>query len=162
MTNDHIRLARRWRLSLGAAAVIAAACGGVQADRPSHVDVMAELVRRTEMPEEELQSRLRNCQLDRQSTYLCAYREAVAADLSLQFAVAAKVRETPTCEASLTRAVAKFKQARMQLCKESASDLLEGTSIEPIAQARCIAGNTNAMVEQVRSGARCELGIARR
>jgi hypothetical protein len=139
-----------------------AACGGSQAERPSNADVLAELSRRSELSEEQLQSRLRNCRADRQSGYLCAYREAVAADLSLRYAVAAKTRETPSCEAPLARAVAKFQQSRMKECKESAADLLSEASIEPITQARCIARTTNAMVEEVRRGTQCEVGVARR
>jgi len=123
---------------------------------------MAELSRRSELTEGQLRSQLKNCQTNRQSRYFCAFREVVAADLSLRFAVDAKIREAPTCEGPLSHAVADFQKSRMRLCNESAADLLSEASIEPIAQARCIAGSTNAMAEQVRRGARCDLGVARR
>jgi uncharacterized protein YecT (DUF1311 family) len=117
---------------------------------PSGDEVLAELSRRSALSSEMLRPMLSHCDADQQSMYFCAYRDSVAADLTLQRVVAEKVRRAPGCKAPLEIEIAGWERSREKGCAKSAAEDYAGGSMEPTARAACAAMTTNRMIEQLR------------
>jgi Lysozyme inhibitor LprI len=130
------------------------ACASTQSS-PSTGDVLAELSRRSALPPAQLRPLLANCDADQQSRYFCAYRDVVAADLTLELVVADKLRELPACRMPLDRKLASFQRTRDEQCAKSAArDDGEG-SMAPTARELCIAASINQLSKDVRHTTQC-------
>jgi uncharacterized protein YecT (DUF1311 family) len=144
----------RLRLALSLLVSLDAACTHAET-APSQSAVLAELSRRSATPEPELREVLAHCDQDQRSTNLCAFRDVVAADLSLDAAIADKIRELPACEMPLERGLERFRNDRKEQCERTAAAEAGGGSLEPTAGAMCITDMTRKMIIDVRKKTDC-------
>ncbi|WP_052135311.1 lysozyme inhibitor LprI family protein [Collimonas arenae] len=98
---------------------------------PAEGDVLVELSHRSNLPEADLKQSLANCDANQTNTNLCAYRDQVAADLTLK------------------HAVAEWEKARDAGCAKSAEREYGGGSLKPTAQAMCVTAETKKMIQRV-------------
>ncbi len=124
-------------------------------ETPSAQEVLSALSRRSQLPEDELRHLTADCAADQQRMYFCAYRDVVAAELTLDRAVADKARGRPGCKGAIDAKVERWKAARDRACTKSAAREWGGGSMEPTARNTCLAERTGRMVRQVQRLNRC-------
>lgn len=115
---------------------------------PPAGDVLTELSRRSNLPEADLQQSLANCDADQMSTNLCAYRDQVAADLTLKHVIADKQAQRAD---AINEKIAKWEKKRDAACAKSAAREFGEGSMKPTAQAICVTAETKKMIRWVKS-----------
>jgi hypothetical protein len=83
--------------------------------------------------------------------YFCAYRDLVAADLTIQRAAEERVRRSPDCKENLYSELKRIERNRDDSCAKSAAEDFGGGSMEPTARAICAAAATNEILEKMRA-----------
>jgi hypothetical protein len=112
-------------------------------------EVLLELSQRSGIPESDLRDLLQDCGASQQSTYFCAYRDRVAADLLLRRTTLAKEQQLPTCKTVIESKLARWAKSRDAACAKSASkDWGEG-SMKKTAETTCIASETRHMSARI-------------
>lgn len=112
-------------------------------------EALAELSRRSKLPEEELRRLTEDCAASQQSMYFCAWRDVVAADLALRRIVSKKGRQFPACKTEMDTGIGTWEAKRDKICHRRASRDWRGGSMEPTARNLCVAGSTSAMARQM-------------
>jgi Lysozyme inhibitor LprI len=113
---------------------------------PPAGDVVTELSHRSNLPEADLQQSLANCDANQMNTNLCAYRDQVAADLTLKHVIAGK--QTQHADA-INEKIAKWEKKRDAACAKSAAREFGEGSMKPTALATCVAAETKKMIRWV-------------
>ena len=146
------------RKGLVCALALAAGCAGGRALRveaPSPSEVLAELSRRSAVPEEELKARLSRCESNQQNLYFCAFRDFVTVDLQLERTAAEQLRRHPECKELIDRQLRDLRRQRDRGCEQSASEEYGEGSLTQTAMAICAASTTKPMIEQLEAISGC-------
>ena len=98
---------------------------------PPAEEVLTELSSRSKIPVSELKQSIADCNANQQAMNLCAFRDAVAADLMLK------------------HAFAEWEKSRDALCEKTAQHEWRGGSMKPAARADCVATETNKMIRHI-------------
>jgi hypothetical protein len=139
------------------AAIIACADNRAAPPALSPSEVLAEMSRRSAVPEAELEQRLTNCDADQQSMYFCAFRDFIAVDLQLDRLAAAWALRHPECKEPIEHQLHDLKQARDSACAKSAEEEYGAGSIAQTAIAVCASSSTKPLLDQVAALDRCPL-----
>jgi uncharacterized protein YecT (DUF1311 family) len=137
-----------WLIAMSFCASALAQPSAKSVETPSAQEVLSTLSRRSQLPEEELSRLTADCAADQQSMYFCAYRDVVAAELTLDRVVADKVRGRPACKGAIEARVERWKAARDRACAKRAARAWGGGSMEPTARSACLAEDTGRLVRQ--------------
>lgn len=122
---------------------------------PSPNEVLAEMSRRSAVPEAELKQRLTSCDADQQSIYFCALRDFIAVDLELDRIAAEQTRRHPECKGPIEHHLHDLKQERDSACAKSAEEEYGAGSMAQTAIAMCAASSTKPLIDQVAAMDRC-------
>lgn len=148
---------KRLLIALLAVAVVSGASAGAAAKyEPDSQEVLAALAKRSGLPEDELRGLLSRCEESQSAMNICAHRDVVVADLTLKHAVAAKVRQLPTCKESLEARIARWEAARDRGCKRGAVKDYGAGSLEPTAESMCLVHETVQMTKRVERQRDCK------
>lgn len=123
--------------------------------QPSAQDVLAALGSRSGISDTELRRLLGNCDASQSAMNLCAYRDAVAADLVLQHAVASKVEQLPACKAQVEARIARWTSERAGACKRSAAKDYSDGSLAPMAESMCMTHEIEQMTKRIERQRSC-------
>ncbi|MGQ3055560.1 MAG: lysozyme inhibitor LprI family protein [Roseateles sp.] len=145
-------------LLLGALAIAGAAASSSSPAKyqPRPEEVLAALAHRSGLAEEALRGLLSHCDASQSAMNICAYRDAVAADLVLQHAIANKAEQLPACKDRLEARIARWAAERDRACKRSAAKAYGGGSLEPMAMAMCVQHENERMAKKVERQRSCD------
>ena len=118
---------------------------------PPAGEVLTELARRSNLPEADLRQSLANCDANQTNINLCAYRDQVAADLTLKHAIADKEAQRHQRTDAINAKIAKWEKSRDASCAKYAEREFGDGSMKPTAQAMCVAAETKKMIRWVES-----------
>lgn len=122
---------------------------------PSSAEILQTLSQRSGLPESDLTSLLSDCQATQQSIYFCAYRDTVAAELTLSREINAAKFRLPRCKQQIDGWVPEWKIRRDRQCKKQAArEYGEGT-LAPTAALLCMTAETEAMSRRIRTADTC-------
>lgn len=116
---------------------------------PTDSEVLSDLSRRSNLPEADLKSMLAACDANQTNMNLCAYRDQVAADLTLKHAIEKKEKQLPKRTVEIDTKVAGWEKSRDVSCAKSAEQEWGNGSMKPTAQAMCVAAETHKMIRRV-------------
>lgn len=118
--------------------------------------VFVELLHSSGLPATELKQLLADCNASQQSLYFCAWRDQIAAKQEFKRVVTEKEQAMPNCKNTITADIASWERDRDQSCKKSSTkDWSEG-SMEPTAEAICVAAETTRMTKQLKAINSCD------
>ncbi|MFS2208007.1 lysozyme inhibitor LprI family protein [Variovorax sp. Varisp36] len=144
-------------LLLGALAIAgAAASSSPPKYQPGPEEVVAALAHRSGLAEDALRGLLSNCDASQSAMNICAYRDAVAAELVLQHAIANKAEQLPACKDRLEATISRWAAARDRGCKRSAAKAYGGGSLEPMAMSMCVQHENEQMAKKVERQRSCD------
>jgi uncharacterized protein YecT (DUF1311 family) len=144
-------------LLLGTLAIAAAAASSPPAKyQPNTEEVLTALAHRSGLAEDALHGLLTDCDASQSAMNICAYRDAVAADLVLQHAVADKAKQLPACKERLEARIARWAAERDRGCKRSAAKAYGGGSLEPMAMSMCVQHENEQMAKKVERQRSCD------
>ena len=143
-------------LGLLAIAGAAASSSSPAKYQPSPEEVLAALAYRSGLTEDALRGPLSNCDASQSAMNICAYRDAVAADLVLQHAVANKSEQLPACKDRLEARIARWAIERDRGCKRSAAKAYGGGSLEPMAMSMCVQHENERMAMKIERQRSCD------
>ena len=123
---------------------------------PDPQEVITALAQRSGISEDELRGLLSRCEASQSAMNICAYRDAVAADLKLKHALASKVQQLPACKESLEARIARWDKKRDQGCERSAAKDYGGGSMAQMARSMCVEHEIVQMTKQVERQRTCE------
>jgi hypothetical protein len=130
-----------------------AACGSAQPIPPrspvSADPVLSEVVRRSGLDERQVSALLADCNASQQSLYFCAYRDFVAADLTLERVASSKLQKLPECKSARPDAVASSRRSIDSQCEKSAIETYGGGSMVAMARATCAAVALTALADEI-------------
>lgn len=144
-----------WLAALGFCASAHSRSPNGSVETPTAREVLSELSRRSKLPEEELVRLTADCAASQQSIYFCAYRDLVAADLSLRRVVSDKGRRFPACKPAMDAGIHRWELKCDKTCARRAAREWRGGSMEPAARNLCVADSTGAMVRQMQRMTAC-------
>ena len=124
--------------------------------QPSPEEVLAALAHRSGLAEDSLRGLLSNCDASQSAMNICAYRDAVVADLVLQHAVAHKADQLPACKERLEARISRWAAERDLACKRSAAKAYGGGSLEPMAMSMCVQHENEQMAKKVERQRSCD------
>ncbi|MET0390202.1 MAG: hypothetical protein ABW321_29795 [Polyangiales bacterium] len=145
---------RSWELACAVALLLTgSACATAPELRdpqpPAADEVLAELARRSTLPESELHAMLADCGADDQHLYVCAFQAFVAKDIVWKRLVAERIWAMPACSVLIESRVARLERMRGEACHRTAEDAqVEGT-IAAAMEASCAADTTNTMIGEL-------------
>mgnify|MGYP000218028256 CR=1 FL=1 len=143
-------------ITMSAAVADAAVSSSPAKFQPSSEEVLAVLAHRSGLAEDALRGLLSNCDASQSAMNICAYRDAVAADLVLQHAIANKAEQLPACKDRLEARIARWAAERDRACKRSAAKAYGGGSLEPMAMAMCVQHENERMAKKVERQRSCD------
>lgn len=145
-------------LLLGVIAIAGAAASSSSPAKyqPSPEEVLAALAHRSGLTEDVLRGPLSNCDASQSAMNICAYRDAVAAELVLQHAVANKAEQLPACKDRLEARIARWAVERDRGCKRSAAKAYGGGSLEPMAMSMCVQHENERMAMKIERQRSCD------
>lgn len=142
--------------ALSAAVADAALSSSPAKYQPGSDEVLAALAHRSGLTEDALRGRLSNCDASQYAMNICAYRDAVAADLALQHAVSNKAEQLPGCKDWLGARIARWVTERDRGCKRSAAKTYGGGSLEPMAMSMCVQHENERMAMKIERQRSCD------
>lgn len=122
------------------------------------VAVLSELSRRSALPEDELSRLLADCDANQQAMYFCAWRDQVAKERKFNRALEEKKYALVACKAELEARATSWKKSRDRSCAQSAKNEFDGGSMNPTAQAICMAAETARMTHRLERISACKRG----
>ncbi|WP_240650573.1 lysozyme inhibitor LprI family protein [Variovorax guangxiensis] len=123
---------------------------------PSPEEVVAASAHRSGLAEDALRGLLSNCDASQSAMNICAYRDAVEADLILQHAIANKVEQVPACKDRLEARIARWAAERDRGCKRSAAKAYGGGSLEPMVMSMCVQHENERMAKKIEHQRSCD------
>ena len=144
-----------WLAALGFCASAHSRSPNGSVETPTAREVLSELSRRSQLPEEELVRLTADCAASQQSMYFCAYRDLVSADLALRRVMADKGRQFPTCQPAMDAGIHRWEVKRDKTCARRAAREWRGGSMEPTARNLCLAASTGTMARQMERMSAC-------
>jgi hypothetical protein len=110
-------------------------------------EVLAEMSRRSDVPETELKQWLTKCDADQQAMYFCAFLDFVAVDLQLDRMAAEQARRHPECTEPIHQRLGDLKEQRNRACAKSAEEDYGAGSMAKTATAICASSTTRQLID---------------
>ncbi|PMS15825.1 hypothetical protein C0Z18_25440 [Trinickia dabaoshanensis] len=110
-----------------------------------------ELAKRTGVSPEQVTALLANCDANRNSMKLCAWRDELAAERTLSRLIDEKRAASPKCGAVLEQKVAAWQRRRDETCRQSAQRQWTDGSMQSAALAMCTTDRTKQMMQTLSS-----------
>ncbi len=118
--------------------------------------VMEELVRRTEMPPQEVAELLSNCDRSQVHLNFCAYRDAVKADLEMADVLVQKNQSLSNlCRIKLKARQVSWVRSMERSCNKDADMEARQGAVRPMIFALCQAINTEMRTDELRKISDC-------
>jgi len=122
---------------------------------PSPNEVLAEMSRRSAVPEAELKQRLTSCEAEQQNMYFCAFRDFIAVDIQLDRIAAEQTRRHPECKEPIEHQLRDLREQRDRACAKSAAEEYGAGSMARTAIAVCASSSTKPLIDQVTAMGDC-------
>ena len=110
-----------------------------------------ELAKRTGVSPAQVTALLANCDANRNSMKLCAWRDELAAERTLSRLIDEKRATSPKCGAVLEQKVAAWQRRRDETCRQSAQRQWTDGSMQSAALAMCTTDRTKQMMQTLSS-----------
>ncbi|MEJ1978022.1 MAG: lysozyme inhibitor LprI family protein [Acetobacteraceae bacterium] len=119
-------------------------------------DAIAEIARRSGLPEQEVAHRLLDCSANQQSMYFCAWRDLVVAEDKLKQRVSPVSQQSKDCADKTSAQLAAWFKKRDAICQRDAARAVGGGSDEPRQRVACEASMTDDYAQHFDEIAGCQ------
>lgn len=127
----------------------------VNLNAPTDAEIVAALSNQSHVPEAELKTYLSDCDANQLSMNFCAYRDAVAANLTLKKAISKKKLQLPACKSNLDKEIARWEKTLNRDCQVSAKKQYGDGSLKNTVQSMCITADTVKMTKKINRMKNC-------